>query len=57
MAWHLGSASILTEYEFPYPPTALVDLDTAMGAIWTEAQTCTFTYWMVDPGDCVPVPE
>ena len=57
MTWHdtVGPATT-TAFEFGLPPAVLVDLDTAMTAVMNEASTCTFTYWLTDPGDCVPVP-
>ena len=55
--WHAESGSTTTSYEFSFPPLVLLDLDTAMMAITTEATTCGFLYWLTDPGDCVPVPE
>ena len=57
MTWHEDTGSTTTtSFEYSYPPGVLADLDTAMTAVTNEASTCVFTYWLTDPGNCVPVP-
>jgi len=54
MTWHEISVSFATEYDYGDPPPPLVSLDQAMRAIMEEAEDCTFSYWLLDPGNCVP---
>ena len=45
-----------TEYEYGNPPDVLAGLHDAVHAIMNEAASCTFTFWLLDPGDCSPAP-
>jgi len=56
LTWHEIPLSFTTAYEFGNPPTPLVSLDDAVREVMAEAATCSFAYWLVDPGNCVPVP-
>ena len=55
MTWHELPVSFTTLYEYADPPAPLVALDQAVYEIMEEAVFCSFTYWLVDPGNCVPV--
>jgi hypothetical protein len=54
MTWHEISVSFTTEYEYGNPPAPLVSLDQAVREIMDEAEDCIFSYWLLDPGNCVP---